>query len=557
MAIVQISQIQLRRGLQQDLPQLASAEMGWSVDTRRLFIGNGTLAEGAPTEGITEILTERSDIMSFLTTYTFKGLSAGYQVVTGPDLLHPVVRSLQDKLDEYVSVKDFGATGDSITDDTQAIQRALDRAFATNQRTLSAGHHRTINFPAGEYKISSTLKIPPYTRLQGEGKRTTIITGNFAGPLAEFADEFGEVGENYGADDLEGNTPATAEYHISDMCFLQQCDTYDQSAVVIDGCWTATFNRVMFRGITAYTQPDVEIGGYGNGTGLDYYTSNRGSNVAGCAILNRSLWQSCRNISFIQCDFMDINYGLQIDEEVVGVTVSTCYFDHSYHSIAIGMHPTNGYSGFGITIFDNYFRFAAAEGLIVGDSYDGVMSLGNMYSRSGLSDWESDSPVDNPDGIARSPVITYGSSGNYSIADSFSRSREDYALFRCVETNGFENYVLAPDVGLQLGAKEIGRGEQLVLDDATEFTSVGATFIRDQYTNLKMYYTLKHSSQQRTGTLTANRIGSTYVFDEEYSETGETGVVLRVNSTTGDIEYTSVTFGDSASLSYNLETFHT
>ena len=55
MAIVQISQIQLRRGLQQDLPQLASAELGWSVDTRRLFIGNGTTAEGAPAIGRTEI----------------------------------------------------------------------------------------------------------------------------------------------------------------------------------------------------------------------------------------------------------------------------------------------------------------------------------------------------------------------------------------------------------------------------------------------------------------------------------------------------------------------
>ena len=60
MAVVQISKIQLRRGLQENLPQLASAEMGWSVDERRLFIGNGTLSEGAPTTGVTEILTSQS-----------------------------------------------------------------------------------------------------------------------------------------------------------------------------------------------------------------------------------------------------------------------------------------------------------------------------------------------------------------------------------------------------------------------------------------------------------------------------------------------------------------
>ena len=60
MAVTQISKIQIRRGLQENLPQLSSAEMGWSIDERRLFIGNGTLAEGAPATGMTEILTAQS-----------------------------------------------------------------------------------------------------------------------------------------------------------------------------------------------------------------------------------------------------------------------------------------------------------------------------------------------------------------------------------------------------------------------------------------------------------------------------------------------------------------
>lgn len=69
MAIVQISQIKNRRGLNSDLPQLGSAELGWSVDTRQLYIGNGTLAEGAPEIGNTEILTEYSNLPG-LTTYS-------------------------------------------------------------------------------------------------------------------------------------------------------------------------------------------------------------------------------------------------------------------------------------------------------------------------------------------------------------------------------------------------------------------------------------------------------------------------------------------------------
>jgi hypothetical protein len=60
MAVIQVSQIQVRSGYQEDLPTLSTGEFGWCIDTQRLFIGKGTLAEGAPTTGVTEILTEYS-----------------------------------------------------------------------------------------------------------------------------------------------------------------------------------------------------------------------------------------------------------------------------------------------------------------------------------------------------------------------------------------------------------------------------------------------------------------------------------------------------------------
>ena len=59
MAILQISRITQRKGLAQDLPEpLAGAELGWAIDDRRLYIGNGTVEDGAPVVGNTEVLTE-------------------------------------------------------------------------------------------------------------------------------------------------------------------------------------------------------------------------------------------------------------------------------------------------------------------------------------------------------------------------------------------------------------------------------------------------------------------------------------------------------------------
>lgn len=69
MAIVQISQIKHRHGVRSDLPQLATAELGWAVDTRQLYIGNGSLQEGAPEVGVTEILTQYSNLPNY-TVYT-------------------------------------------------------------------------------------------------------------------------------------------------------------------------------------------------------------------------------------------------------------------------------------------------------------------------------------------------------------------------------------------------------------------------------------------------------------------------------------------------------
>ena len=196
MAIVQISQIQLRRGLQQDLPQLASAEMGWSLDTRRLFIGNGTTEEGAPTTGVTEILTEHSNFLGFVSSYTFAGTDAGYTSQTGATILAPVTRSLQSVLDDSVSVRDFGAEPDGTTDNTAALNRAIQQIYVSTLNGVHRNVQRTIKMPAGTYVITGPLLIPPNCTLVGDGKNNTMI--NSTGTVFAICDSLFQTGTNIG-----------------------------------------------------------------------------------------------------------------------------------------------------------------------------------------------------------------------------------------------------------------------------------------------------------------------------------------------------------------------
>lgn len=75
-------------------------------------------------------------------------------------------RNNVEKLNQIVSVTDYGAKGDGVTDDTAAIQAAI----ATG---------KNVYFPAGTYKIISALEPAAGTTLYGDGiDQTTILAAD-------------------------------------------------------------------------------------------------------------------------------------------------------------------------------------------------------------------------------------------------------------------------------------------------------------------------------------------------------------------------------------------
>lgn len=85
-------------------------------------------------------------------------------VYTYPDN-DAVQETLEARLAQYVSVKDFGAKGDGVTDDTAAIQATLN----------NVENGSLVYFPAGTYYVTDKITLTKDLILQGSGETGSII----------------------------------------------------------------------------------------------------------------------------------------------------------------------------------------------------------------------------------------------------------------------------------------------------------------------------------------------------------------------------------------------
>jgi hypothetical protein len=86
-----------------------------------------------------------------------------------------VARTVDSRLKDVVSVKDFGATGDGATDDTAAIQAAITYCTGAKDRTLY--------FPTGTYRCDSVIGTIGCSAI-GEGLFNSVI--EYTGTAADF-----------------------------------------------------------------------------------------------------------------------------------------------------------------------------------------------------------------------------------------------------------------------------------------------------------------------------------------------------------------------------------
>lgn len=312
MAIVSISRIQIRRGRKNEgsgLPQLASGEFAWAVDTQELYIGNGSVAEGSPFVGNTKVLTEKDNILEFASLYEYKR-DLGY-IQTGEFANSPIRRSLQDRLDDFVSIKSFGANGDA-TDQTAEIQRAIYQLFLNPSAQFNLQSRAVLHLNAGEYVISDTIYIPPFCVIRGAGPEKTVIRKRTAGPAFQTISSLSTVTNPISLPGVDNNTQAR---NISIDGFTLTLEN-GANGFDIKGCRDSRFSNIKMSG-NWIAGSNVDVNSWGI-----YFESSDTVNVS--------------NNEFDNLEISDFSYALYSPYDIRELKIDSSKFYNLGKGIVLG-----------------------------------------------------------------------------------------------------------------------------------------------------------------------------------------------------------------------------
>jgi hypothetical protein len=390
MAVIQISKLQVRRGQtsQTNFPQLSSGEFGWSIDQQQLFIGNGSVAEGAPAIGNTEIITERNISNFFLlaNNYTY-----------GTSLTAPVpnveTRSIQAKLDDSVSLNDFIRVNENnltdITDFTAVIQNAINYAAELKKPLI---------IPESEYIVSNTIYVPPYTEIRGAGVGKTVIRNQSTTSTFQTIDSTESLFE-----DMSGDSTSPRNIRINGVSFISSL-TNAEPIMQLDCLRDSVIEHCEFNGnITVSTATDTLA------TAINF----RSTGVFPANLTN--------NVTIKNCNFYKVSAAVVSDYDIANIEITENTFKNLNEGIVLGKTVVPGVAvgPRHIRITNNSFSHVNRQAVYAGSTSTlvttDINSVNNFYYDVGNNN-QGDSAT-----TSTTEVIRFGSFGNYSEGDTFER----------------------------------------------------------------------------------------------------------------------------------------
>lgn len=427
------------------------------------------------------------------------------------------VRTIQHKLDDFVSIKDFGAKGDGITDDTESINRALYEIYCRNQNPTA---RKILYFPGGRYVVSDSIKVPTNAIIKGEGANNTIFELRADPSIQNYvmitADSKQQIESQI------GYNGATLPANI--------CIEHIGIVTPSDGIWLTNSSHVTLFGIKF--------------TGAMNMPGDAGSEYSGIYIKGSTMATPV-DITINDCLFEKFNFGIfQPDGEYSrNIDVNGCSFTNLY--TAIKMAKNSGLVNT-MTVSHSIFDLVAFKAIDTNNA-NNLTSTFNSYRDVANNYLGNDNSV--------SAIIDFGtqSVGCASISDQFDRTAEEqYTSNQWVSGNSnTSSWFNGSELRVGLWEQEGGTAFTLAPNMTSENT--GLTFrLNDSSYSKKVQYSIVRGTNTRIGTLLISYSpdGSVLNIDDDYNETSDVGVVLNLhyNGTTIDLQYTSTAGGSNFTL---------
>jgi hypothetical protein len=162
-----VKKIQVKRGLQANLPTLDEAELAFTTDQKRLFVGSssGNIEIGGAGVGPQGPAGPQGP-----TGATGPQGPQGPTGATGPQGPKGDPGSAGSGGYDSINVTDYGAVGDDSTDNTTAINNAIAAAIASKGKLF---------FPSGIYRHSGTINVTSDLHIEGTTEKGIGAKGVF------------------------------------------------------------------------------------------------------------------------------------------------------------------------------------------------------------------------------------------------------------------------------------------------------------------------------------------------------------------------------------------
>lgn len=289
-----------------------------------------------------------------------------------PPFTGSVTTTVGDKLAQTVSVKDFGAVGDGVTDDTVAIQNAIDAIEANTTRP-------SLYLPSGIYKTTAKLTISTrFMQIIGDGMgravgSTTNIQGGTAILYAGTA-----LSSTEGVITADAGVGTTRGLQVKNLSILCQ---FNANGLYLNGCDMAEIDNV-------YIDSPIK--------GIVLDTSCYSSQIRKCEIYDPQtggieLIANNHAVRIENCRFNSNSTTTKTPQYAIKIATTTncsdvgvqgCSFD--YYKVTVAhvylVTQCNGFNFIG-----NYIECrgdGVTAGAIVLDHGDGVLIAGNRITKT-------------------------------------------------------------------------------------------------------------------------------------------------------------------------------